>query len=61
MFSLVINNKDDISKLFGEMTFKNEGRILVNDQNTYYSDYSDNDNSEDEERFDTGNLYKNIM
>lgn len=43
------------------MTFKNEGRKLVNDKNTYYSDYSDNDSSEDEERFDTGNLYKNLM
>lgn len=58
---MIINNKDDISKLFGEITFKNEGRKLVNDKNTYYSDYSDDDSSVDEELFDTGDLYKNIM
>lgn len=37
------------------MTFNNNGRKLVNDQNTYDSDYSDNDSSEDEALFDTGN------
>jgi len=55
VFRLIINSKDDISKLFGEMTFNNEGRKLVNDQNMYYSDNSDNDSSEDDALFDTGN------
>lgn len=55
IFRLIINSKDDISKLFGEMTFNNKGRKLVNDQNMYYSDNSDNDNSEDDAFFDTGN------
>ncbi|XP_060864181.1 serine/threonine-protein kinase RIO1 [Metopolophium dirhodum] len=50
---LVINNNDDISKLFGEMTFNNNGRKLVNDQNTYDTDYSD-DSSDDETLFDNG-------
>lgn len=36
------------------MTFNNYDRKLVNDQNTYDSDYSD-DSSEDEGQFDTGN------
>lgn len=51
---MIINNKDDVSKLFGEMTFKHNGRKLVNDQNTNDSDYSNNDSSEEEGLFDTG-------
>lgn len=39
------------------MTFKNNGRKLVNDQNTYGSDFSD-DSSEDEALFDSGNIYE---
>lgn len=54
---MVINNKKDLSNLFGEMTFKNYDRKLVSDQNTYDSDYSDNDSSEDDTLFDNGNLY----
>lgn len=50
---MVINSKNDVCKLFGEMTFKNHGRKLVNDQNINDSDYSD-DSSTDEEIFDTG-------
>lgn len=53
IFRLLINDKDDVSKLFGEMTFKNYDRKLVNDQNTYDSDYSD-DSSEDDMLFDNG-------
>jgi len=51
---LIINDNNDISKLFGEMTFNNNGRKLVNDQNTYDTDYSD-DSSDDETLFDNGN------
>lgn len=51
---MVIKNNDDVSKLFGEMTFNNYGRKLVNDRNTNDSDYSD-DSSEDDAQFDTGN------
>lgn len=51
---MIINSKDDISKLFGEMTFKNNGRKLVN-QNTYDIYYSDNSSSEDEAIFNNGN------
>lgn len=54
IFRLIINDKDDVYKLFGEMTFKNDGRKLVNDQNTYDSDYSDNDSCDDDALFDTG-------
>lgn len=54
IFRLVINDNNDISKLFGEMTFNNNGRKLVNDQNTYDTDYSD-DSSDDETLFDNGN------
>ncbi|CAI6367195.1 unnamed protein product [Macrosiphum euphorbiae] len=50
---MVINNNDDISKLFGEMTFNNNGRKLVNDQNIYDTDYSD-DSSDYETLFDNG-------
>lgn len=52
---MIVNDKDDVYKLFGEMTFKNNGRKLINDQSTYDSDYSDNDSSNDGELFDTGN------
>lgn len=51
---LVINDNDDVCKLFGEMTFKNDGRKLVNDQNIYDSDYSDDDSCDDDALFDTG-------
>jgi len=40
--------------LLGEMTFNNNGRKLVNDQNTYDTDYSD-DSIDDETLFDNGN------
>lgn len=36
------------------MTFNNNGRKLVNDQNTCDSDYSNNDSSEEEALFDSG-------
>lgn len=54
-FRLIINDKVDVSKLFGEMTFNNNGRKLVNDHNTYDSDYSNSDSSENEALFDSGN------
>lgn len=50
---MVINNRNDVTKLFGEMSFNNHGRKLVNDQNISDSDYSD-DSSMDETLFDTG-------
>lgn len=57
---MVINNNDDISKLFGEITFNNNGRKLVNDQNIYDTDYSD-DSSDYETLFDNGNKLKKCI
>lgn len=40
------------------MSFKNYDRKLISDQNTYDSDYSDNDSSDDGTLFDNGNYLK---
>ncbi|XP_050420622.1 serine/threonine-protein kinase RIO1 [Adelges cooleyi] len=52
---LPVKKKDeDISKLFGEISFKNYGRKLISDQSIYDSDYSDNESSSEDTRFDDG-------
>ncbi|XP_050545817.1 serine/threonine-protein kinase RIO1-like [Daktulosphaira vitifoliae] len=49
-----LSENDDVSKLFGEMSFNNHGRKLISDLNTYDYDFSDSDSNSEEILLDYG-------